>query len=128
MRRKRPCFQRQIKRQYKDTSVAEIKAFFGLLYMRGALCLNLVSIDTVFYYATSNPVFSAAFERKRFSLLCQFIQFDNASVCKEQWKSANLLLLDYIRLELVNQLLQSQVIVANILVSRGCLNFLRIIY
>ena len=87
MRRKRPCFQRQIKRQYKDTSVAEIKAFFGLLYMRGALCLNLVSIDTVFYYATSNPVFSAAFERKRFSLLCQFIQFDNASVCKEQWKS-----------------------------------------
>ena len=60
--------------------------------MRGALCLNLVSIDTVFYYATSNPVFSAAFERKRFSLLCQFIQFDNASVCKEQWKSANLLL------------------------------------
>ena len=75
------------KRQYKDTSVAEIKAFFGLLYMRGALCLNLVSIDTVFYHATSNPVFSAAFERKRFSLLCQFIQFDNASVCKEQWKS-----------------------------------------
>ena len=54
--------------------------------MRGALRLSSVSIDTVFYHATSNPIFSAAFERKRFSFLCQFIQIDNESVRKERWK------------------------------------------
>ena len=61
------------KTQYKDTSIAEIKVSFKVLCICGALCLNLVSIDTVFYHATSNPIFYAAFERKRFSLLCQFI-------------------------------------------------------
>ena len=74
------------KTQYNDTSVAEIKAFFGVLYMRGALRLSSVSIDTVFYHATSNPIFSAAFGRKRFSFLCQFIQIDDESVRKEWCK------------------------------------------
>ena len=88
MRRKQPCFQRQIKRHNTKTPVLQRSR----LPLECCTCLvlsspNLVSVDIVFYHATSNPIFSAAFERKRFSLLCQFIKFDDASVHKERWKS-----------------------------------------
>ena len=78
------------KTQFKLTNAAEIKAMFGVLYMCGALRQNLVSIDNVFYHDTANPIFSACFERKRFSLLCQFLQTTQLLV-KQDGNLTNLL-------------------------------------
>ena len=51
------------KTQNKKSGVAEFNAFFRVLYMCGALHLSLVSIGTLFYHATSNPIFCPALER-----------------------------------------------------------------
>ena len=54
------------KTQYGLTSLAEMKAWFGLLYLRAALKLNTTDTD-VWYHESSNDIFSATMQRKRFT-------------------------------------------------------------
>ena len=54
----------------KPTTPNEIWAFLGLMYMRGAMKLNLRNIHDVFYHKSSNDSFRATMSRKRFSLCC----------------------------------------------------------
>ena len=71
------------KKQYKLSSVVQIKALFGVFYMWGALRKNMMVITTVFYHKTADLLFSLAFERKRLSFLCTIIQFDNSRLKME---------------------------------------------
>ena len=60
--------------EYKLTSLTEMKAWFGLLYLRGALKLNGNDINLVFYHESANDIFSATMPRRRF----QFLSLGNA--------------------------------------------------
>ena len=62
---------------FKLTSLRELKAWFGLLYLRVAFKLNGMNADVVFYHESSHDIFSATMQRKRFSLLSNIIQFDD---------------------------------------------------
>lgn len=75
------------KTQYKLTSLAELKAVIGIMYLRAALHLNGKSVDTVFYHETSNDIFPATMSRQRFTFLCHIMQFDDMDTRQERWKT-----------------------------------------
>ena len=50
------------KTQYGLTSLVEMKAWFGLLYLRGALKLNTSHVDNVWYHESSNDIFAATMQ------------------------------------------------------------------
>ena len=64
----------------------EIKAVFGIMYLRGALHLNGVHVDTAFYHETTNDIFRATMQRQRFTFLCKMMQFDDYSTRADRWK------------------------------------------
>ena len=68
------------------TSLVEVRAWFGLLYIRGALQLNLRLVDDVWYHETANNLFSATMSRKRFTLLSRIITFDDFSTRTDRWE------------------------------------------
>ena len=74
------------KTHYGLTSLLEIKAWFGLLYLREALKLNGLHVDSVWYHESSNDIFSATMQRKRFTFLTRMIQFDDSETRRERWK------------------------------------------
>ena len=47
----------------KTTDLIKIKAFFGLLYLRGAINLNRADVDTVFFYEFAHNIFSATMSK-----------------------------------------------------------------
>ena len=57
------------KNHYKLTSLAEMRAWFGLLYFRAALKLNTTDTDIVWYHESSNDMFSVPVQQKRFTFL-----------------------------------------------------------
>ena len=57
------------KNHYKLASLAEMKAWFGLLYLRAALKLNTTDTDIVWYHESSNDMFSVHVQQKRFTFL-----------------------------------------------------------
>ena len=52
-----------------DTTSEEITAWIGLLYLRGLLCLNNHSTESLFSDKTGHPVFSATMSKNRFKFL-----------------------------------------------------------
>ena len=74
------------KTQYGLTSLVEMKAWFGLLYLRGALKLNTSHVDNVWYHESSNDIFAATMQRKRFTFLTRMVQFDDCDTRGERWK------------------------------------------
>ena len=70
----------------KLTSLLELKAWYGLHYLRGALHLNGTCVHTVWHHESSNNLFSATMPRKHFSFLCTVIQFDDAPTRAQLWK------------------------------------------
>ena len=70
----------------KVTNDTEVRAFLGLMYIKGALKLNLRNTMDIFYHRSSNISFRATMSRNRFALLCRFIQFDDATTREERWK------------------------------------------
>ena len=73
------------KNHYKLTSLTEMKAWFGLLYLRAALKLNKTDTDIVWYHESSTDIFSATMQRKRFTFLTRAVQFNDAEMRKERW-------------------------------------------
>ena len=72
---------------YERTNENEIRALLGLFYLRGALKLNLRKTNDVFYHKSSNDVFSATMNMKRFQFLCRFLAFDDFTTRRERWQS-----------------------------------------
>ena len=65
------------KTHLKLTSLTEVKAWFGILYLRGALQINETDTDTVWYHESSHDIFATTMQRKRFTFLTHIIQFDD---------------------------------------------------
>lgn len=59
------------------TSPSEIKAFIGLMYLRGLLGQNHWNHKRLFQEQIGHPIFSATMSRDRFVFLCKMIKFDN---------------------------------------------------
>ena len=72
---------------YKQTTNNEIRAFFGILYFRGALKLNLRKTDEIFYHRSSPDIFAATMNAMRFKFLRRFIEFDDFTTRPERWQS-----------------------------------------
>lgn len=64
----------------------ELKAFIGLLYLRGALKQNLFNANFIWYHESANDIFSATMTLKRFQFICRFLQFDDKTTREERWK------------------------------------------
>lgn len=60
----------------KKTTIDEIGAFYGLLYIRAVLRQNLLSVKRVFQFKYRNSLFSATMSRNRFEFLISLLQFD----------------------------------------------------
>ena len=69
------------------TSLLELKAYFGIFYLRAALHLNGMDSDIVWYHESSNPLFVSTMQWKRFSTLSHFIQFDDVDARSARWKT-----------------------------------------
>ena len=72
---------------YERTKENEIRALLELFYLRGVLKLNLRKTNDVFYHKSSNDVFSATMNVKRFQFLCCFLSFDDFTTRRERWQS-----------------------------------------
>ena len=72
---------------YKKTTKNEICAFFGILYLRGALKLNLRKTDEIFYHRSSKDIFAATMNATRFKFLRRFIEFNDFTTSPERWQS-----------------------------------------
>ena len=66
--------------------MVELKAFFGLLYLRASLKSNLYLADVIWYHESSNDLFAATMSMKRFQFISRFIEFDVSKTCEERWK------------------------------------------
>ena len=62
--------------KYHHCAIADsigIKAFFGLLHIRAALKVNMLSTMTISYHESSNELFAATMPVNRFSFLSTFL-------------------------------------------------------
>ena len=59
------------------TDSIEIKAFFGILYVRAALKVNMLSTKTIWYHESSNDLFAVTMSMDRFNFLSFFLTFDD---------------------------------------------------
>ena len=75
------------KTQYGLTSLLGVRAFYGLLYLRGALQLNLRLVDDVWYHESANNIFAATMQRQRFTLLMRVMSFDDYKTRKDRRQS-----------------------------------------
>ena len=65
----------------------DIQAFLGILYLRAALRVNLMSTSTIWYHESSNGLFSATMSHNRFKFISRFITFDDKTSRAERWKT-----------------------------------------
>ena len=75
--------------KYHHCAIADsigIKAFFGLLHIRAALKVNMLSTMTISYHESSNELFAATMPVNRFSFLSTFLTFDDKFSRDERWK------------------------------------------
>ena len=87
---------------YERTNENEIRTPLGLFYLRGALKLNLRKTNDVFYHKSSNDVFSATMNVKRFQFLCRFLAFDDFTSRRERWQSDLLHSESFLRISMKN--------------------------
>lgn len=64
----------------------EIKAYFGILYLRAALKQNLRNSYLIWYHESSCSIFPATMRLNRFSFITRFLQFDDRSTREEHKK------------------------------------------
>ena len=69
----------------RPTSVSEVLAFFGLMYLRGLLGLRNHDVHILFNDLTGNPIFGATMSCNRFKFLFANICFDDSSTRPERW-------------------------------------------
>ena len=69
---------------FKTTTLAELKAFFGLQYYRAVYQWNHTSVRK---FWMSNPIFTATMALHRFYFLHHYIRFDDFETTDAQWKN-----------------------------------------
>lgn len=76
------------KRIWTDVDPVEIRAFFGVLLISGALRCQKETISEMWTTDENihHAVFTAAMAQSRFALILQFIRFDDKST-HDQWKA-----------------------------------------
>ena len=55
----------------------DIRAYLGILYLRAASRVNLLSADAIWNHESTNDVFGAAMSQNRLKFICRFITFDD---------------------------------------------------
>ena len=70
----------------RNIDLIELKAFFGIMYLRGAKHLNLSSTDDLFYHESSLDIFSSTMQYKRYSFLRRFLDFDDKETRADRWQ------------------------------------------
>jgi hypothetical protein len=68
------------------TDDVEIRAFLGLMYMRGLLSWNHQERSSLFKTDLAPPVFGATMSSKRFSFLCSSVSFDDVETRPQRWQ------------------------------------------
>ena len=68
------------------TDLEELHAFFGIMYLRCALKLNLFSRRNIWYHESAHDIFAATMQENRFAFLSCMIVFDNKATRSERWK------------------------------------------
>ena len=70
----------------KLLGMVELRAFFGLLYLRASLKSNLFLATVVWYHESSKYLFAATMSMKHFQFISRFIEFDVRETHEERWK------------------------------------------
>ena len=65
----------------------DIRAFFGILYLRATLRVKLMSTSTIWHHKSSNDLFSATMFHSRFKFITRFIAFDDKASRTDRWKT-----------------------------------------
>ena len=71
----------------KPLTIIELKAFFGLFYVRGLLKLNYSDKSMLWEDKIGHPIFAATMSEKRFSFICRFLIFDDPLTRRQRWKT-----------------------------------------
>ena len=70
----------------KETDLIKLKALIGLLYLRGALQLNIFKTRDIFFHESSHEIFTATISYNRFAFLIRFLEFDDKETWRQQWR------------------------------------------
>ena len=65
----------------------DIKAFFGILYLRLAFHLNMCNTCDLLFHESAHDIFAAAMSWNRFHFICNFIMFDDKPTRNDRWKN-----------------------------------------
>lgn len=68
-----------------DVDIVDIRAFFGILYLRAAKRVNLQNMRTIWYHESSMELFDACMSLNRFQFISRFITFDDKPTRGERW-------------------------------------------
>ena len=71
----------------KPTTSEEIRALFGLMFIRGVMKQNLRNIHKIYFHKSSNPIYKATMGINRFKFLVRCIQFDDFTTRPQRRKS-----------------------------------------
>ena len=71
----------------KRTCTQELKALFGLLYIRGMFKQNYWDFHCLWDKEVGHPIFSATMSKARFAFLMRHLCFDDPEPRRERWKS-----------------------------------------
>ena len=72
---------------YKVTDIMEIRALFGLIYLRGAIRQNFKNLSDVWWHRSSSSIFSSTMSRNRFYFLLAVLHFDDYTNRTTRWKN-----------------------------------------
>ena len=70
----------------KEADIFEIRAVFGILYLRAAKHLNLHKMSDVFSHESSLDIFQSTMSQNRFKFLIRMLSFDEKDTRAERWK------------------------------------------
>ena len=70
----------------KEADMIEIRAVFGILYLRAAKHLNLQIVRDVFSHESSLDIFQNTMSQNRFVFLVRMLSFDDKDTRAERWK------------------------------------------
>ena len=70
----------------KEATVDEIRAVFGILYLRASKHLNLQNYRDVYSHESSLDIFESTMSQNRFIFLVRMLSFDDKNTRSERWK------------------------------------------
>ena len=71
---------------YKTVDVVDIRAYFGILYIRSSLKVNLMDRETIWHHVSANDMFEATMSLNRFVFISRFLTFDDKPTRTECWR------------------------------------------